>query len=218
MGVGATCHDDPRANESSPYARLGSTSAAIGARIRLRSVGSCRDERGWSGLSPTSGLGSHRDLGKDARIIGSTLRVHGCLGEHMEYLGRGPPREPLPRGVAPRSRGTMRTHARHPRVAGRVRPRHVVDPLAHPRPRTDQAVRRVHRRGRRRLRCGARRIVRLPRAEWRRQDVHDADDRLRLADHGRHAADHGHGPGHGRPADPRAPGRRARSRTRWTRN
>ena len=38
--------------------------------------------------------------------------------------------------------------------------------------------------------------------ERRRQDLHDADDRLHLADHGRHAPGHGHGPGDARPADP----------------
>ena len=103
----------------------------------------------------------------------------------------------------------MRTHARHPRVAGRVRPRHLGDHLAHPCPRTDQDVRRVHRGGRRRLRRRARRIVRVPGPERRRQDVDDADDRLCLAHHRRHAADHGHGPGDGRSADPRTARRRA---------
>ena len=45
--------------------------------------------------------------------------------------------------------------------------------------------------------------------ERRRQDLHDADDRLRLAGHRGHAADPGPGPGHGRRADPRPPRRRA---------
>ena len=52
--------------------------------------------------------------------------------------------------------------------------------------------------------------------ERRRQDLDDADDRLRLAGHRRHPAGHGHGPGDRRPADPRAARRGARSRTRST--
>ena len=57
--------------------------------------------------------------------------------------------------------------------------------LAHPCPRPDEALRRVHRRRRRRLRRRARRIVRVPGSQRRRQDLDDADDRLRLAGHRR---------------------------------
>ena len=62
------------------------------------------------------------------------------------------------------------------------------DRRSDPCPRPDQAVRRVHRRRRHRLRRRARRGVRLPRPERRRQDLDDADDRLRLAGHRRRAA------------------------------
>ena len=101
----------------------------------------------------------------------------------------------------------MRAHARHRRSVGRARPRRVLTILrtsAHPCPRPDQALRRLHRGGRHRLRRRARRIVRIPRTERRRQDLDDADDRLRLADDGGPALGHGHGPEHRRPADPRA--------------
>jgi len=91
----------------------------------------------------------------------------------------------------------MRPHAR------------VVPHLAHPCPRTDQEVRRFHGRGRHRLRCRDRRIVRVPGAERRRQDLDDADDRLCLADHERCPQRDGDGPSHTRVPDPGEPRRRA---------
>ena len=59
---------------------------------------------------------------------------------------------------------------------------------ADPGARSRQALRRLRRRRRDRLRPPARRGVRLPRPERGGEDVDDAHDRLRLARHGRHAA------------------------------
>ena len=81
--------------------------------------------------------------------------------------------------------------------------------LAHPCPRPDEALRRVHRRRRHRLRRRAGRGVRLPRAERRRQDLDDADDRLHLADRGRELRVLGQDPATDGPADPGAARRRA---------
>ncbi len=54
-----------------------------------------------------------------------------------------------------------------------------------PGPRPGEALRRLHRGRRHRRRGRARRGVRLPRPQRRRQVLHDADDRLRLAGHRR---------------------------------
>src|SRR4051794_5065338 len=80
---------------------------------------------------------------------------------------------------------------------------------AHPRPRFDQEVRRLHGRRRDRLRRGQRRELRLPGPERRWQDEHDAHGRVRVARDLRGAADSGSGPGGRRAADPRPAGRRA---------
>ena len=76
-------------------------------------------------------------------------------------------------------------------------------------PRPDQDLRRLHRRRPRRLRRAPGRGVRLPRPERRRQELDDADDRLRRAGHVRVAAHPRHGPDDPGPADPRAARRRA---------
>ena len=77
---------------------------------------------------------------------------------------------------------------RHGCWPGRIGPSHDEPSpvVAHPRPWPDEAVRRLHRRRRHRLRRRARRGVRLPRPERRRQDLDDADDRLRVAGHRGH--------------------------------
>ncbi len=69
----------------------------------------------------------------------------------------------------------------------------------------DEVLRLVHGRRRRRLRRGPGRGVRLPRAQRRRQDVDDADDRHRLAGDRREADRLRARPGPARCADPGAP-------------
>ncbi len=104
----------------------------------------------------------------------------------------------------------MRPHAPNARTGGRARCQRATQPrFAHPCPRADEALRRPDRGRRHRLRRRAGRVVRVPRAQRRRQDLGDADDRLRLAAVGRHAARPRHGPGRGRAAHPRPTRRRA---------
>ena len=79
----------------------------------------------------------------------------------------------------------MRTHARHPRVAGRVRPRHLGDLLAHPCPRTDQAFGEFTAVDAIDFDVAPGESFGFLGPERRRQDLDDADDRLRLADHRR---------------------------------
>ena len=86
--------------------------------------------------------------------------------------------------------------------------------LAHPCPRADQALRRLHRCRCGRLRCLARPGLRLPRTQRRRQDQHHAHGRLHLTGDRGDAARPGPGPGQrrlGHPGTPRrgAPGRHA---------
>ena len=106
------------------------------------------------------------------------------------------------RSSSPRTRSSSRSRAtsrtRGPQRAGAIREadpsrtnvgrwrpeRTSPDPGA----RACQALRRLHRRRRHRLRRPARRGVRLPRPERRGQDVDDAHDRLRLAGDRRDAA------------------------------
>ena len=75
--------------------------------------------------------------------------------------------------------------------------------------RADEAVRFVRRGRRHRLRDRARRGVRVPRPERRGQDLDDAHDRLRLADHRRRPARARARPDGRRPGDPRPPRRGA---------
>ncbi len=175
------------------------------AQDRVRSTWSRRERRS----SPRSSSGSARrptrlplPLPGDAGGDGTGEAGEGAAGTGAAGAGEGArPRTRPSRASSRRSSARGALHSPSDASLDERPP----DPC----PRADQAVRRLHGRRRDRLRRGARRVVRLPRPERRRQDEHDADDRLRLAGDRRHAPRARHGPARRRPADPGPDRRRA---------
>ncbi len=80
-------------------------------------------------------------------------------------------------------------------------------PTPDPRTWAGETLRRLHRRGRDRRRCRAGGGVRVPGTQWRREELHHADDRMCVPAERRDTAHPRHGPAPAGDCDPRAAGR-----------